>query len=70
MKAAVWGISTDKTPGPDGLTFSFIRHFWEVVGADFTAAVKYYENGSSFEYGGNDSFIALIPKVKDLLGLF
>lgn len=28
IKSAVWNCESDKSPGPDGVTFSFIKKFW------------------------------------------
>ncbi|GJQ98880.1 putative RNA-directed DNA polymerase [Tanacetum coccineum] len=30
VKAAVWSCGSDKTPGPDGFSFNFIKRFWNV----------------------------------------
>ncbi|GKB86030.1 RNA-directed DNA polymerase, eukaryota [Tanacetum coccineum] len=55
----------DKSPGPDGFTFVFYRHFWKIVKNDVTDAVKYFFQHGCFPRGSNYSFIALIPKVSD-----
>ncbi|GJY00236.1 RNA-directed DNA polymerase, eukaryota [Tanacetum coccineum] len=31
IKTAVWGCGTDKSPGPDGFSFGFYRHFWRFI---------------------------------------
>ncbi|KAL8500405.1 hypothetical protein ACS0TY_020122 [Phlomoides rotata] len=31
IKAAIWGCEANKSPGPDGFTFSFFKHFWGMV---------------------------------------
>ncbi|GJZ71347.1 RNA-directed DNA polymerase, eukaryota [Tanacetum coccineum] len=31
VKRAVWDCGTDKSPGPDGFTFGFYRHFWSTI---------------------------------------
>ena len=56
-------------PGPDGFSFGFLKHFWEVLGEDFTAAIEHFKRVSSLKYRGNNSFFALVPKVQDPLGL-
>ncbi|KHN03592.1 hypothetical protein glysoja_004618, partial [Glycine soja] len=35
VKKAVWECGSDKSPGPDGLTFKFIKQFWPIIKADF-----------------------------------
>ncbi|GKA94146.1 RNA-directed DNA polymerase, eukaryota, partial [Tanacetum coccineum] len=65
IKKAVWDCGRNKSPGPDGFTFEFIRKFWEVIGGDVCRAVKCFFRSGSFPKGCNPSFIALIPKVND-----
>ncbi|GKB75217.1 RNA-directed DNA polymerase, eukaryota, partial [Tanacetum coccineum] len=31
IKAAVWDCGENKSPGPDGFTFEFFRHFWDLI---------------------------------------
>ncbi|GJS37389.1 RNA-directed DNA polymerase, eukaryota [Tanacetum coccineum] len=62
LKRAVWGCGTDKSPGPDGFTFGFIRKYWSVIENDVYEAVTHFFNKGSIPAGGNSSFIALIPK--------
>ena len=65
IKSAVWDCGGDKSPGPDGLNFNFIKLFWETLKPDFIRFMdEFYINGS-FPKGSNASFIALIPKIKD-----
>ncbi|GKC67027.1 RNA-directed DNA polymerase, eukaryota [Tanacetum coccineum] len=65
IKAAVWDCGENKSPGPDGFTFEFFRHFWDLIGSDLCAAVNCFFDSGSFPRGCNSSFIALIPKVMD-----
>ena len=46
IKRAVWDCGVDKSPGPDGFTFSFYRHYWKLIENDVVDAVKYF-----FQYG-------------------
>jgi len=60
-----YGCDSEKSPGPDGLNFKFIKHFWETLNPDIIRFLdEFYVNGI-FPKGGNASFIALIPKLKD-----
>ncbi|GJY73440.1 RNA-directed DNA polymerase, eukaryota [Tanacetum coccineum] len=54
---------TDKSPGPDGFTFGFYRHYWSVIEHDVFDAVNYFFNSGIIPKGGNPSFITLIPKI-------
>ena len=69
VKQVVWDVGSDKASGPDGYYFGFLKKFWDVIGADFTAAVKHFESVSTIKYGGSESFIALIPETQDPLRL-
>ncbi|GJZ89679.1 RNA-directed DNA polymerase, eukaryota, reverse transcriptase zinc-binding domain protein, partial [Tanacetum coccineum] len=46
VKRAVWDCGVDKSPGPDGFSFSFYRHFWPVIEKDVFEAVDYFFMGS------------------------
>ncbi|GKB92615.1 hypothetical protein Tco_0964887 [Tanacetum coccineum] len=65
IKMAVWGCGTDKSPGPDGFSFGFYRHFWPVIEHDVYMAVNHFFIHGEIPPGCNSSFIALIPKVPD-----
>nr|GEY23912.1 RNA-directed DNA polymerase, eukaryota [Tanacetum cinerariifolium] len=65
IRAAVWDCGENKSPRPDGFTFEFFRHFWDLIGSDFCAAVNCFFESGSFLRGCNPPFIALIPKVMD-----
>jgi len=65
IKRVVWSCGSDKSPGPDGLNFKFIKQFWQLIKSDFLRFLdEFYANGI-FPKGSNASFIALIPKVLD-----
>ncbi|GJU86013.1 RNA-directed DNA polymerase, eukaryota, partial [Tanacetum coccineum] len=42
IKAAVWDCGANKSPGPDGFTFEFFKHFWDLIGSDLSAAVQHF----------------------------
>ncbi|GJV26981.1 RNA-directed DNA polymerase, eukaryota [Tanacetum coccineum] len=65
VKRAVWECGIDKSPGPDGFTFSFYRHFWSLIETDVFEAVMYFFSNGIMPVGCNSNFIALIPKIPD-----
>ncbi|GJS00325.1 RNA-directed DNA polymerase, eukaryota [Tanacetum coccineum] len=65
VKRAVWDCGVDKSPGPDGFSFSFYRHFWPVIEKDVFEAVDYFFMYGEIPTGCNSNFIALIPKILD-----
>lgn len=63
VKQAVWDCDSFKSPGPDGISFDFIKQFWDLVKDDYMCfLVKFHRNGKLTK-GVNSTFIALIPKV-------
>jgi len=65
VKRAVWECGGEKSPGPDGLNFKFIKRFWYLIRLEVLRFLdEFYANGC-FPRGCNTSFIALIPKVSE-----
>jgi len=62
IKEDVWECGSDKSPGPDGLSFSFIKLFWHFINKDFVKAIQDFHAHGCFSKGCNASFISLIPK--------
>nr|GEZ20883.1 RNA-directed DNA polymerase, eukaryota [Tanacetum cinerariifolium] len=65
IRLAVWNCGDNKSPGPDGYSFEFLKKYWDIIGPDLCEAVEYFFRNGSFPKGCNSSFIALIPKVVD-----
>nr|GEZ40436.1 putative RNA-directed DNA polymerase, eukaryota, reverse transcriptase zinc-binding domain protein [Tanacetum cinerariifolium] len=65
IKKAVWECGTNKSPGPDGFSFDFIRKYGKIIQHDVVNAVKEFFSSSKFPPGSNSSFITLIPKSVD-----
>nr|GFA69439.1 RNA-directed DNA polymerase, eukaryota, reverse transcriptase zinc-binding domain protein [Tanacetum cinerariifolium] len=42
VKRAMWDCGIDKAPGPDGFTFGFYRHFWNLIECAVIKAVKWF----------------------------
>ncbi|GJZ71757.1 reverse transcriptase domain, reverse transcriptase zinc-binding domain protein [Tanacetum coccineum] len=66
---AIRGCGGDKAPGPDGFNFKFIRRFWDVIKSDLMRAVLWFWEKMDISRGCNSSFITIIPKVPDPIGL-
>ncbi|KAJ0589761.1 putative RNA-directed DNA polymerase [Helianthus annuus] len=65
IKEAVFDCGSDRAPGPDGLNFKFIKHFWPIFEDDFMNIFKHFHNVGYLSRDSSSSFITLIPKVKD-----
>ncbi|GJT02597.1 hypothetical protein Tco_0823766 [Tanacetum coccineum] len=65
VKRAVWDCGIDKSPGPDGFSFSFFCHFWTTIKTNVFEAVVCFFTQRDMPNGCNSNFIALIPKIID-----
>jgi len=63
VKAAVWDCENFKCPGPDGITFGFIKDFWDLLKEDVMHFLLEFHRNGRLTKGINNTFIALIPKV-------
>jgi len=63
VKAAVWECENYKCPGPDGVSFGFIKDFWDMLKEDVMRFLKEFHRNGKLTKGINNTFIALIHKV-------
>lgn len=62
IKEAIWGCDSNKSPGPDGFSFAFIKENWcNMKGEVMQMMEEFFEHGRIVK-GLNSSFIVLIPK--------
>jgi len=52
-----------KSPGPDGVSFRFLKDFWDDVKGDVMHFITDFHRNDRLTRGINTTFIALIPKV-------
>ncbi|XP_026448285.1 uncharacterized protein LOC113348651 [Papaver somniferum] len=64
IKQAVFDLSADSAPGPDGFSGCFYRHCWDVIHGDLTEAIIHCWDAGSIPNGVNSSFIILLAKVR------
>nr|GEV49138.1 putative RNA-directed DNA polymerase, eukaryota, reverse transcriptase zinc-binding domain protein [Tanacetum cinerariifolium] len=69
LKDAVWSCGNDKAPGPDGFTFSLVKTYWEILKTDILEFVSEFFVTGFIPTGCNSSFITLIPKVINPMGV-
>ncbi|GKA54135.1 cysteine-rich receptor-like protein kinase [Tanacetum coccineum] len=66
---AVWSCGSDKAPGPDGFNFKYIKKLWDIFKRDLVVALRWFWEKMEVSKGCNASFVMLIPKVNDPIGL-
>ncbi|GJW56443.1 hypothetical protein Tco_0103174 [Tanacetum coccineum] len=59
----------DKSSGPDDFNSKFIKKFWDVLKIGFDACGKWYCDRMEISRGCNASFVTIIPKIVDPIGL-
>lgn len=62
VKEAVWECDSDKSPGPDGFNFHFVKASWDIINYDLLKVLEEFHSNGRFIKGSNSSFITLIPK--------
>ncbi|GKA72921.1 RNA-directed DNA polymerase, eukaryota, partial [Tanacetum coccineum] len=66
IRKTVWDCGTNKTPGPDGFTFDFIRKYWKIIDRDVVNAVQEFFASSHFPPGPTPSSLRLFLRSKIL----
>ncbi|XP_074271262.1 uncharacterized protein LOC141595191 [Silene latifolia] len=64
IKAALFTIGSDKSPGPDGFSSAFFKHSWSLIGESYCKAVLSFFSTGRMSKQANSTLIALIPKKK------
>ncbi|WOH08816.1 hypothetical protein DCAR_0728264 [Daucus carota subsp. sativus] len=64
IKKAVFSMSPDKSPGPDGMNAMFYQQHWDIVGPLVSKAVMDCLNEQAEIGAINSTLVTLIPKVK------
>jgi hypothetical protein len=69
IREAVWSCDGNKSPGPDGFNFNFLKSSWNVIKDDFMNLFHEFHQNAVLPKGITPSFIALIPKKDHLQNL-
>ncbi|XP_058769267.1 uncharacterized protein LOC131643129 [Vicia villosa] len=69
IKEAVWSCDGSKSLGPDGMSLLFIKSCWNYIKKDAFAFLKYFHSGAVLSKSITSSFLTLILKVSNPLGL-
>ena len=69
IREAVWQCEGTKSPGPDGFNLGFIKKHWGILKQDVVHVINDFQSNGFIPKGCNASFIALIPKNDNPMGL-
>lgn len=61
----MWDCESFKSPGPDGISFGFLKDFWDLLKGDVMRFLVEFHRNGKLAKGINSTFIALIPKVEN-----
>lgn len=64
VKKALFSISVDRAPSPDGYSSLFFKKAWDIVGAEITQAVLSFMQNARILREINCTTISVIPKVE------
>ncbi|XP_062080861.1 uncharacterized protein LOC133785656 [Humulus lupulus] len=63
VKAAMFSISSIKSPGPDGFGAGFFKSLWKDIGKEVSKAVPEFFDTGHIPKSMNNTILALIPKI-------
>ncbi|XP_020262713.1 uncharacterized protein LOC109838703 [Asparagus officinalis] len=63
IKQAIFSMSDDKAPGPDGYSASFFKAAWDIINEDFFLAVEEFFYSGKMLGTLNTTSITLVPKI-------
>lgn len=69
IKSTVWSCDELKDPDPNGFNMGFFKEKWHLVKGDLYLMMSNLFYSGKLEKGINSSFIALIPKLENLVDI-
>lgn len=64
VEEAVWSCEGNKSPGPDGFNFNFIKACWETIKEEILGVLHQFHSNRTLPKAFTSSFVALIGKKK------
>ncbi|PNX89254.1 cysteine-rich receptor-like protein kinase, partial [Trifolium pratense] len=62
VRDVIWSSDGNKSPGPDGFNFNFLKTCWEILKGDIMEFLSEFHDSASLPKAITASFLALIPK--------
>ncbi|GJU70031.1 hypothetical protein Tco_1256290 [Tanacetum coccineum] len=62
IKTTIWDCGSNKSPGPDGFSFAFIKNYWDLLKTDICGFVNFFFKSGSMPQGANSSFSCLFQR--------
>nr|KAJ0185631.1 hypothetical protein LSAT_V11C900480860 [Lactuca sativa] len=66
IKRVIWDCGSSKSPGPNGLSFGFIKRYWDPISDDMVYFVTHFYSHSHITVGCIASFFTVIVSVVSL----
>lgn len=65
VKAALFSMHPDKSPGPDGMNPAFFQNYWDITGRHVISSCLNFLNNGFLPVHLNDTSLVLISKKKN-----
>ncbi|GAU48536.1 hypothetical protein TSUD_282880 [Trifolium subterraneum] len=62
VREVLWSCDGNKSPGPDGFNFNFLKECWSILKSDVIDFLNEFHHSAVLPKGITASFLALIPK--------
>jgi hypothetical protein len=62
VKEVIWSSDGNKSPGPDGFNFKFLKVCWDIVKSDIMSFLNEFHGSAALPKAFTASFLTLIPK--------
>jgi hypothetical protein len=66
LLVALTSMKNGKSPGPDGITVEFFKHFYDLLKEDLLMTVRESQRAGKIHGALNSTFLCLIPKKQDV----
>ncbi|CAL1361477.1 unnamed protein product [Linum trigynum] len=63
IRNVIFGMSSQKAPGPDGFSAGFFKKTWGIIGDDVSKGILFFFNSGNLPSGINSTAVSLLPKV-------